>query len=311
MTIPAELTTSASSLRMKQPKGRFFMTRIRQTYLRTAFVLTSLWLGLISAAEAQKVVTWNVEWFPGRKLSASAAESKAHMARAQEVLKKLDPDVFIAEEVRDWKAFAELVSVVPALKVNVVSAFRSSETGELWPQQVGIASKLPVRAAWSEAWLPTIPSLPRGFSLAVLEDPPTGKLLLVYGVHMKSNRGEAEANTRLRNESAAQLLVHVDEMERITFPKGQIRGIIVAGDFNTNHDKQFQDNVIETLTARGLFNTWSGVEPQKRLTWKGSGSFASTTFDYIFLKGLGQTNAVVSAAPEDASDHNPVVVQLP
>ncbi len=287
------------------------MKAFRSVYLPAALVATCLVLGLVSTADAQKVVTWNIEWFPGKKPSASAEESKTHMARAQEVLKKLNPDIFIAEEVRDWKAFAELVSVVPDLKVNVVSPFRSYETGELWPQQVGIASKLPVRAAWSEAWLPTIPSLPRGFSLAVLEDPATSKLLLVYGVHMKSNRGEAEANTRLRNESAAQLLVHVDEMERITFPKGQIRGIIIGGDFNTNQDKQFQDNVLETLTGRSFFNTWSGVEQEKRLTWRGSGQFAATTFDYIMLKGLGQTNAVLVAAPENASDHHPVVVQLP
>src|SRR5438552_2245999 len=97
----------------------------RFRFISKLFILLGLWFFLVWSANAQKVVAWNLEWFPGRKPSASAADSKAHMLVAQETLKKLDPDIFISEEIRDWKAFADLVSVVPGLQVNVVSAFRS------------------------------------------------------------------------------------------------------------------------------------------------------------------------------------------
>jgi endonuclease/exonuclease/phosphatase (EEP) superfamily protein YafD len=195
----------------------------------------------------------------------------------------------------------------------VVSSFRSETDGTLWPQQIGIASNQPVEAAWAEAWHQTI-GLPRGFSFAAVNLPaPETGVLLVYGVHLKSNRGsndfEALANSRMREESAAQLLEHVSQMERLTF-KGRIRGILIAGDFNTNQDGQFGDATLDILVKGGFHNTWAGVEKKNRLTWRGSEQFEPTTFDYIMTKGLPAMTAKMIEVPEAASDHRPVTITL-
>ena len=279
--------------------------------LKSLLILLTL-LGAASAAEF-RLVAWNVEWFPGRAPQPEAPAVEAHKKAVAEVLQREKPDILIGEEIRNWQVFADLVTAVPELRPVVVSSFRSETDGTLWPQQIGIASKLPVEAAWAEAWQQTI-GLPRGFSFAAVNLPaPEQGVLLVYGVHLKSNRGsndfEALANSRMREESAAQLLQHVSLMERLTF-KGRIRGVVIAGDFNTNQDGQFGDTTLDILVKGGFHNTWAGVERKDRLTWRGSDQFEPTTFDYILTKGLPALTAKMIEVPEGASDHWPVSITL-
>ncbi|MEK7953479.1 endonuclease/exonuclease/phosphatase family protein [Luteolibacter soli] len=270
-------------------------------------------LGIASAADI-RLVAWNLEWFPGHSPTAEASAVDAHKKAAAEVIQREKPDIFIGEEVRNWQVFADLAAVTPDLRAVVVSSFRSETDGTLWPQQVGIASKLPVEAAWSEAWQQTI-GVPRGFSFAAVNLPaPETGVLLIYGVHLKSNRGSSDdhaaaANSRMREESAAQLLQHVSLMERLAF-KGRIRGIVIAGDFNTNQDGQFGDKTLEILTKGGFHNTWEDVAKKDRLSWHGSSQFEPTTFDYILTKGLPPGSAKLIEVPEAASDHSPVTITL-
>lgn len=281
--------------------------------MKLKYLLLSLpWLCVASAAEI-RFMTWNVEWFPGRSPQPEDPAVDAHKLAVAEVLRREKPDIFVGEEIRNWQVFADLASAVPGLRPVVVSSFRSETDGTLWPQQIGIASDQPVEAAWAEAWHQTI-VLPRGFSFAAVNLPaPETGVLLVYGVHLKSNRGsndfEALANSRMREESAAQLLQHVSLMERLTF-KGRIRGILIAGDFNTNQDGQFGDATLDILVKGGFHNTWAGVEKKDRLTWRGSEQFEPTTFDYILTKGLPPMKAKMIEVPDAASDHWPVTVTL-
>jgi len=276
-----------------------------------------LWLGAaVSAAAELKVVAWNVEWFPGRELEPEPEAAASHMRRARAALARIDPDVFIGSEMRDWQAFADLAGAVSGLRTAVVSAFYSLYQGGFWPQQIGIGSKLPVEAAWAQRWRPTLATNPRGFSFAALKVPGnegSREVLLVYGVHLKSNRAHSERDARLnvllRDESAAQLLEHIDEMERLTY-KGRIRGVLVGGDFNTNHDGQFGDRAVALLEEAGFRNTWSGVPREKRLTWRGDQDFEPTTLDYIFTKGLGAAEAFVIPVSERTGDHWPVAIRL-
>jgi len=269
----------------------------------------------LSAAEPLKIVVWNVEWYPGRGMNPSPEEEEAHRKVAKEDLKRLDPDILIASEIRNWREFDELVSVVPGLKTHVVSSYLSRDTGELWTQQVAIASKLPCRAAWAEAFRPTIPALTRGFVFAALESPAGNGLLMVYGAHLKSNRSrndaEAQLNFAQRNESADQMLEHIDIMQRVTFRTQPIAGWIVGGDMNTNHDGQFDDRVIESFEKAGFFNTWRRVDREKRLTWRGNNQFPATTFDYLFLKGLGEHDAQIFPTSAESGDHEALGVLLP
>ena len=284
--------------------------------------LCGLWLlllaGVLRGADPLSVVAWNLEWFPGKRPTASAAEADAHMAAGKEALKALNPDVFLGVEIRDWDAFHELCSAVPGLTVHVVSCFLDPMSGEIRPQQLAIASKLKCRAAWSEPWKANVPNISRGFSFAALERPGTKDLLMVYANHLKSNRGTdtpegaTEVGT-MRDEQAKQLLGHMKAMET-AFKGEKIAGWIAGGDFNTNHDDQFPFcHVVDILTKGGCRNTWLGVPKEKRLTWvaRPGGRYESTTFDYLFTKGLGDLTAEALPVKEEVSDHTPVRLIVP
>lgn len=259
-----------------------------------------------------KVVSWNLEWFPGKRPTASAAEAEKHMKDAQDALRKINPDVFIGLEVRDWDAFNQLVSAVPGLKNHVVSNFIDPLTEEIRPQQIGIASKLTCRAADAEAWKANVPNISRGFSYAALERK-DGSLLMVYGNHLKSNRGDATEVAAMRNDQAKQLIAQRPVMEK-AFKDKKIAGWILAGDFNTNHDGQFPlCKVVEELTSAGFRNTWADIPKQKRLTWTAApgGRFESTTFDYFFTLGLGDLTATMLDSPPSVSDHHAIQLIVP
>jgi len=267
------------------------------------------------AAKTIRIVSWNIEWYPGKRPNARGEEMAAHAALVRGEMPKLAPDILLTQEMRDWNSFARLCDTIRGLRPVTVSAFTSEESGEYWRQQLGIGSKLPVTAAWSEPWTAGAEITPRrGFSCAAVRLPGGYDLLLVYNVHLKSNRAADEAaaqlNYRTREESVRQLLAHIREMEERVF-KGNIAGIVVGGDFNTNHDGQFgDDRTIDMMTEAGFHNTWKDVPREERLTWRGSDRFVPTTFDYIFTKGLPETRATLIPVDDGASDHWPVMIEL-
>lgn len=277
-----------------------------------ALVILTFASGILQAATQLKVVTWNLEWFPGKRPTASTKEADTHMKDARAALLKMNPDVFVGVEVRDWAAFQELVSVIPGLTTHVVSSFVDPETGEIRPQQIGIASKLICRAATWEPWTANVPNISRGFSYSALETA-NGGLLMVYGVHLKSNRGDAAEVATMRNEQAKQLIAQRAVVEK-AFVGKKIAGWIATGDFNTNHDGQFPlCKVVEEFTAAGFRNTWADTPQKKRLTWNSppDSQFQSTTFDYFFTLGLGNLNATMLNSPEEVSDHHAILLMVP
>lgn len=281
-----------------------------QPLLKLALLLFAA--SCLQAAEPLKVVVWNIEWFPGHRPTSSAEEADAHMKASQKELKKIDPDIFIGLEMRDWAAFNELVSAVPGLTTHVVSSFVDPVTGEIRNQQIGIASKLTCRAAAWEVWKANVPATSRGFSFAALEQK-DGGLLMVYGNHLKSNRGKPEEVALIRNDQAKQLVAHRAVVEK-AFSGKEIAGWISAGDFNTNHDGQFPlCQVVKEMTDAGFRNTWTDTPQAERLTWRSDESrrYEPTTFDYFFTLGLGDLNATIIDTPRSISDHHVISLLLP
>ena len=272
------------------------------------FLLLLLLAGT-ALSETLTVAEWNLEWFPGRSPTPSVKAQEKQMEAAQNVLKQLNPDIFLAEEIRDWQSFEKLVSVVPKLKVYTVSAFRQGDS--IGRQQEAIASKLPANSSWSEQWKMSDANPPRGLAFAALTLP-DGKLLFVYAVHLKSNGGVRAESLAKREDSAKQLVSHVADMEKIYIGRYKVFRVIIGGDFNTNLDNPEWKNekTIPTLEAAGFWNAWTGVAAENRLTWKSKGMFASTTFDWIMTKGLGKPTARLWKATEDASDHEPVLLKI-
>lgn len=263
-----------------------------------------------------KVVSWNIEWFPGKKNFARAKDMQKQREVVSEALKEINPDILLAQEIRDWESFANLCDVLSGMRPAVISAFPSRRTGEYWRQQTAIGSKLPVTAAWSQPWEQRNNlQPPRGFSAAVLRLPGKGtpRYLLAYSLHLKSNLANSEEETLLnfrdRDESIRQLLEHIHTMEEAVF-KGSIVGVIVGGDLNTNQDGQFGDKVIELMKEAGFHHTWNGVPREQRRTWRGGDKFEPVTFDHIFTKGLGRPRARTLDFSEETSDHRPVEVTI-
>ncbi len=262
-------------------------------------------LAAANAAGPLKLVSWNLEWFPGGSPGASAEAGAKKMAAAQNALRAINPDILCLQEVRDWAAANELVSVLPGYHVAIVSAFKGKQ------QQV-IATRLPVDSAWAAEWKSRGRlELPRGYSFAAIRLP--GHVsLLTYSVHMKANSGGADAdNIAKREASSAQLLAHVREMEKLYGGRGPI-AVAMAGDWNTtlDADPRFRrEKTLRLLTGSGYRSTWEGVPFEKRITHPGEGNFPPITFDHILLKA-GPKLAAAVIDEKGISDHNPVVLAL-
>jgi endonuclease/exonuclease/phosphatase family metal-dependent hydrolase len=280
---------------------------------KTSSMISAVILGLAllsnsALAKTLTVAEWNLEWFPGRSPTPTEEAKQKHMEAAQKVLKQLNPDIFMAEEIGDWDSFVKLVSVVPKLQVHTVSAFKYGTT--IARQQEAIASTLPVNSTWSEAWRKTEANPPRGMAFAALTLP-NGKLVFIYCVHLKANGGDSQANVAKREDSAKQFIAHVADMEK-TYKTNNVFGVILGGDFNTNQDSPEWkgEKTIPILEQGGFYSTWGPIPAEDRLTWRGSGRFAATTFDWIFTKGLEKSVARMWRTSEEASDHQPVILKI-
>jgi endonuclease/exonuclease/phosphatase family metal-dependent hydrolase len=253
------------------------------------------------AAAPLTVVTWNTRWLPGGHPNASEREKAEQMRREQAIVKALNPDILLLQEVADWKAAAELCSVVPGLTVRTVSNFSTR------PQNLVIASRLPVDSSWYAEWKPTLgPDLPpRGYAFAAIRLP-DGTFLLTYSVHLKSNLGGIEPNIPIREEAVKQLLVHAKDMTALYAPRGKT-ALIIGGDFNSDSDdpRYGNDHSVGLLRDAGLTWVFRDVPRTQRITIPASREFPDGTFDQMFFRGLKLQGVKVGNAA-GSSDHNPV-----
>jgi endonuclease/exonuclease/phosphatase family metal-dependent hydrolase len=230
------------------------------------------------------------------------------MSEVKEALLDLRPDIFAAQEVRDWDVFIEATSVLPRLTPVMVSRYRDSpKGGSLSIQQVGIASVYPSKGAWAEPFKIAEESPPRGFSFAALDV--KGKTVLVYSVHLKANWRDQASDRLKREEAAGQLLRHAEEMERVYQP----HAVLIAGDFNTDPtDERFASERTFTLFRKaGYVWPWEETPLKERITVPASGRFSDACFDGILVKAVGGKVRVVSKEPrpkDGVSDHYPVML---
>lgn len=249
---------------------------------------------------------WNVQWFPGRRPNASRAEENRQVNAVHSDLAQLNSDILALEEVRDWENAARAVRPLRGFKVDVCSTFPPRE-GQTEAQQVAIASRLQPISAWSELWKPSgavVP--PRGFSFAAYQIAPR-QLLLVYVLHLKSNRGEIHEDIRIREESMTQLVSHMKAMNNAYARLGTLSWI-VGGDFNTAPDEpRFSaEKTIASLRGEGFRWCWEGIPLTSRITVPADLRYPAASFDHIFYRGARLRKASVIGTSPAASDHRAI-----
>src|SRR5438552_9047895 len=76
-----------------------------------------------------RITTWNLEWFPNGSPHDATPEVQAQrIAAAADVLRPINPDIILLQEVRDYEACARLGDVIaPGMYyVAICSAFKES-----------------------------------------------------------------------------------------------------------------------------------------------------------------------------------------
>jgi endonuclease/exonuclease/phosphatase family metal-dependent hydrolase len=258
-----------------------------------------------------RITTWNLEWFPnGSPREATPEKQAQRIQAAADVLKTLNPDILLLQEVRDYDACARLGNAIQpgAYTVGICSAFNGGK------QQEAILAKIPAQAAWSESWK-SMEGIdpPRGFAFAWFK---IGNADIgVYSLHLKSNlvtHGNAEIETaqniRKREVSIQQLLAHIHDVIGTVIPS--IKGLIVGGDFNTNHDQAMfaAEKTLDTLTSAAYQSVFEGIAFEQRITHPGSHGFPDATFDYLFGKNVKFGKPIIIQS--NVSDHLPVTCDV-
>jgi endonuclease/exonuclease/phosphatase family metal-dependent hydrolase len=263
---------------------------------------------------AIRVVSWNIQWFPGRSPEATENAQQRHREQVAAYLPGLSPDILILQEIRDEEAAQLLVDTVPGLELHVATDFQRPWTN--LSQQIVIASRYPAKAGFAELFT-DIYSHPeaepyRGYAFAAL-DMPDGSTLLVYGVHLKSNLGEAEHNVAIREESARQILLHVEEMVEEFGAAGPV-AVVVGGDFNLllEREDMAHEQTLDLFLEAGFHWSWDGVPKENRVTWASMGGYGDACFDHIVTRGLPDLTAAILYKPDyRLSDHRPVLLRIP
>lgn len=249
---------------------------------------------------------WNIQWFPGRRPNASRSEENRQIRAVHRDIAQLAPDVLGLQEVRDSEQASLAIRPLSGFKVDVCSNFPSRES-EWETQQIAIASRLQPISAWAEAWKPGgAITPPRGFAFAAYQLSPK-QVLLVYALHLKSNRGDVREDMRIREESMRQLLSHMKGIQETYGRKGALTWI-VGGDFNTapGEPRFAKEKTVPALLANGFSWAWKGIPEFSRMTVLPSARYPAACFDHIFYQGATLSKAWVANTSRQASDHRAV-----
>jgi hypothetical protein len=77
--------------------------------LLAVFVLFVAGSALGQSPAKIRITTWNLEWFPNGSAREATLEKQAQRIQAApDVLKKLNPDILLLQEVRDYDACAQM-----------------------------------------------------------------------------------------------------------------------------------------------------------------------------------------------------------
>jgi len=274
--------------------------------------ILAILLLLLLGAQAQqpatlRVVSWNLQWFPGGRNGATKEEQEKQISAVREEIRKLRPDILLLQEVGSAAALEETLKPLgPEWSVSIVSRF--TQGSFLSGQQVAIAARIPADSAWAEPWTNGWAQPPRGYAYASFLI--GTKRLAIYCLHLKSNLGNPSENTSKREDAMEQLVAHLQTPRRaVPTPDA----IIIGGDFNTDDPdtptgQAAAERTFNLLRAQKFSWAFDGVRHAERITCPRKGRYPDASFDHFFTRGLNRPLARV--VPTRASDHRPVVMDI-
>lgn len=274
--------------------------------------ILAILLFLLLGAQAQppatlRVVSWNLQWFPGGRTGASKEQQDKHITAVREEIRKLRPDILLLQEVGSAEALQETLKPLgPEWRVAIVSRF--NQGGFLSGQQLAIAARMPADTAWAEPWTNSWAQPPRGYAYASFLI--GTKRLAVYCLHLKSNLGNPSENTSKREDAMEQLVSHLQTPRR-AMPTAD--ATIIGGDFNTDDPdtptgQAAAERTFNFLRAKGFSWAFDGIRHENRITCPRKGRYPDASFDHFFTRGLNRPLA--RPVPTTASDHRPVVMDV-
>jgi endonuclease/exonuclease/phosphatase family metal-dependent hydrolase len=274
--------------------------------MRIPLLLILLLRSLCPAQQTVRVITWNLQWFPGKAPAPLPERIPEHIAEVQAALRTMHPDILVLQEVAGENVVKEAISVLPGFHVAVVSRFKNA-AGFIDPQQIAICSRFPARYVHSSPWARGWAGAPRGFAFASLDC--DGASLNIYGLHLKSNLGDPQINTAKREDAVEQLLRHMNDTKAEEAARDS--RWIICGDFNTDSVNAAvpSERTFPLLTAAGFTWTFEGVPHARRVTCPATDRYPPASFDHFFVKGLG-TPGARPLSEIMGSDHFPVCLDI-
>jgi exonuclease III len=103
---------------------------------RALFALFAFFWVFVALGESPakiRITTWNLEWFPNGSAREATQEKQAERIKAAaDVLKDLNPDILLLQEVRDYDACNRLGEAIQpgAYTVVICSAFKGGKQEE-------------------------------------------------------------------------------------------------------------------------------------------------------------------------------------
>ena len=244
----------------------------------------------LGARPGFRIASYNIQDFTdgrgeGRQRTPEMADRQARAAAA--LLNEINPDIAVIEEVENRESLL-LLNRAMARPFPIAQVTRFGTGGpEMEKLNIAVLSRLPVEEAREIDFGPMRGKgwPPRG-ALRFAVDLGDGRKLLVYGVHLKSNWGNARKNP-LKRARALEIVAADAAAVARRAPDAKWEMAIV-GDVNVDPDSDLFADDATLLPLDGWIDLWRGRPLEERITvptrrGDPAQEFPPATFDRIFV----------------------------
>jgi hypothetical protein len=267
-------------------------------------------------AETLRVTTWNLEPRAADAANPATGKDEFPAEQAAAVLRRLNPDVLLLQQVRDWRMCDQLAQALKPsdYKVLICSSFGAARGGASDRQQVAILSKAKAYFAWSDAWRKGGEEvLPGGLAFAALQHggQRVGLISVQAGTEVALPADVGQSAARLKAQAAAvdQLLEQVSSVGK--WETNQVQVFVVSGTFDPGRPEQpvVQETPLRLLEHAGFGLAILQAPAGEPVAQPGPGGSPGGMADYFFTLPAGcAANPRIESAAEFA--HQPMTCDV-